>query len=290
MVLITNDNKGAFSDSNFIPASESLKDALILTQAVKGPVVEGDAPMLRVPFVSDSPEAEIVGEGLAIDEKNPVLSEILIGTKKIGILTVVSREALYADGVSAMLTDDLRTQIRKKADALFLHNVPTTSYAADAENGLPAYKEPTGLVNVPGIVDGGNISDSINPLLETLGTLGDNEATPSAIIANYGTWAKLLQLTDAAGRPLIARDVANSPAPVLYGIPVVLNSQAPADTLVIVDKTQIVASCNGVNLATSDQRYFERDSIGVRITMRLGWGVIHPNRLARLTIGAAASK
>lgn len=285
MVLITNDNKGAFSDSKFIPASEALQEALILTQAVRGPVIEGDAPMLRIPYVSESPDAEIVGEGLAIDEKNPVLSEITVGTKKIGILIVVSREAMYAEGVSMMLTDDMRTQIRRKADAMFLHNTPTASYAAVPEAGLAAYAEPAGLVNTPGIVDGGNITDSINPLLETLGTLGDNGAAPSAIIMSYGTWAKLLQISDANGRPLVARDVANSPTPVLYGIPVILNSQAPASTLIIVDKTQIVASCNGVNMASSDQRYFERDSLGMRITMRLGWGVIRPNRIAKLTIG-----
>lgn len=274
--LTTSQNKGAFPDSSMFPAGEVIPDALVLTQSTRGPLANGDSPRVHIPYVAETPAAAIIAEGEQIANTKPALSELVVNTKKIALLTALSNEATNTDGVENLMSTSLKQGIVKKADALFLANQP-----AD-----PATLEPVGLANTPGIVDGGDITDSINPLLETLGTLGDNGATPSSIVMGYGTWAKLLRLADANGDPLIAKDVANSPMPALYGIPVVLNSQAPKDTMIVIDRTMVLSSVSDVSLSISSEVFFDYDSTAIRITMRIGFGVIRPNRIAKLTVAA----
>ncbi|KAB7790556.1 phage major capsid protein [Bifidobacterium leontopitheci] len=289
-IITTDDNKGLYSDSSMFPVEDVLSDALVLTQSTKGPTIEGDEPVMHIPFVADNPEAKVYAEGDTIDDTPPTVSELTVYTKKLALLTVLSNESTNYSGVETLMSDSLKRGIVKKADQMFLTNTAKEA-AGSIEGGLysPPHGEPAGLVNTPGIVDGGAITSSINPLLETLGTLGDNGATPTAIIMGYGAWAKLLRLADANGRPLIAQDIANSPTPALYGIPVVLNAQAPKDTLLIIDKTEVLSSCGTVKLATSQDVFFDRDSLAVRVTFRFGFGVLHPNRLAKLTIGTNAT-
>ena len=69
--------------------------------------------------------------------------------------------------------------------------------------------------------------------------------------------------------------MANSPTPAIYGVPIVLNMQTPAGTILLND---------------SDQAYFANDSLAIRVTMRLGFGVLRPNRLARLTVNKTPAK
>lgn len=278
-IVTTPENKGAFPDQSFIPAAQAIPDALILQHATQGPAVTGDAPLMRIPYVGDI-DADITAEGAAIAETTPPLSELTVSTKKLALLTVLSNESVATDGVEPLFTDALRRGITRKADALFLANTPTIT-----EGG--ATTEPAGIAATPGIIQGGAITGTtgLSPLLALLGTLGDNGAAPSAIITGHGTWAKLLQLTDANGRPIVAPDVANAPAPALYGIPVTLNAQAPANTIVVIDRNEVLASCSPVTIATSTERYFDRDSTAVRITFRAGFGILHPNRCGIVTVG-----
>lgn len=105
----------------------------------------------------------------------------------------------------------------------------------------------------------------------------------------YSTWARLMGLTAADGRPFIEPDVTTSAAPVLFNVPVIFNSQAPADTILTLSAKDIIVSASMIEAATSTDALFSKDSSLMRLTMRLGYGVIHPNRLGRVVLPPVTS-
>lgn len=276
-ITITTDNKGAFPDGTMWAASDIIPNALIYTQATQGPQIIGDSPQARIAYIPDDAEVGFVKEGATIDEGDVKLSELKVFTRKLAVLNVLSNEA--AESAAQNVKNGMELSLMHKADYVFLQNNPAGDDLA----------QPTGLANVAGIVDGGQITSATGlvPMVSALGTVADNGAETSGIIMNHGTWARLLSLTDKNGRGLIAPDVANSAAPTLYGIPVVLNTQAPADTVLLVDKTQVLSASSQVSVASSQDYAFGRDGIALRLTMRVGFGVIRPNRLAKLTVSTS---
>lgn len=271
MAINTTLTKGAFPDTQYFPATEVVPDALILTHTTIGAQIEGDKPTMRVPYVEADPEADINAEGTEITEKDPQISELTVNTHKVAVLTVVSNEAYQTEGVAGLLTGSLSKAVTLKADRLLLQNPLGDD-------------QPTGLANIEGIEDGGTIGENLSPLITAIGTIGTNGGTPTTIVMGYDAWAYLLNLTDTNGHGLINPDVANSPTPVLYGLPVILTAQAPANTVLILDQSQIISAISPVTTATTSERYFEKDSVGIRVTFRLGFGLLHPNRIAKLTI------
>lgn len=270
--IITDNNQGAYPNISFIPAADALPDLLLLSNSTLGPQIEGDAPNVRIPYVSEDVDADFVAEGAEIPEASPELDELVVPTRKVGTLSVISREAYSHDGVGGLLTDSLQRSVTTKADRVFIANPVTTG-------------QPTGLVNHPGITDGGQITPSdFSAILTAIATIAAKGSRPSAIITGYDTWATILGAAYSDGTPKLSPDQANAPSPLLYGLPVILNTAVPADTLLIMDKTQVLVSTTTVQVATSTERYFERDSIGVRVSIRLGFGILHPDRIAKLTV------
>lgn len=276
MVLNTTANKAAYPDS-IITLAETAPDALVLNSlvATKGPVISGDAPSARLAFVSEDVAANIVKEGQQIAEGDPALSELIVRTSKIAVLSNMSNESYESAVASSLVTESARRAVTKKADAVLLANAVTEG-------------QPTGLANLEGIVTiaGGKYAD-LNPILEAIGSVAANGATPTALVMNYATWTQLLKLTAKDGRSLISPDVANAAQPVLFGVPVVLNAAAPADSVLVLDAAEIVASYSDVTTAVSTDALFTYDSVQIRLTMRLGFGVIRPNRIAKVTFTTA---
>lgn len=268
-------NQGAFPNTSVIAAEDAIPNALIFSLSTISATAKGDAQTARIAYVDTDPEADYVAEGEELSRKNPTISELVVPTKKVGLITVASNESYANDGVPNMLGNSLARALAAKADAAFL---------AEPKSDIGALGM-TGLANIDGITTG-KIDGSLDALIDAIGTVGTNGGTPNAIVMGYDAWAYLLKLKDANKTPVITPDVANSPTPQLFGIPVVLNTHAAKNTILLLDSSQIVSAIGDVSLATTDQRYFESDSIGLRATFRFGFGVLRPNRLAKLTIGA----
>ncbi|KAB1662922.1 phage major capsid protein [Pseudoclavibacter sp. CFCC 13611] len=268
MPTTTSTNQGAFPNVSYFPAEDIVADALVLQVTDQGPAVEGDQPSVRVPYVTDV-AAGFVAEGANIDESDPTLAEIVVNTDKIAVLTKVSNEAYRTGGVAGLLTNSLRRSVITKADTAFLTNP----------------SNPTGLGAVTGIVNGGEITTNLDALVDAIATVEDNGATPSHIIASPKAWAAVLKLKVGSdyNTPLLGA-TSDTAARQLLGIPVLINKAAADNTLLVVDRSQIVSSVGQVAVATSSDRYFDDDSVGVRVTLRFGWGVVRPDRLAKLTI------
>lgn len=268
--------EGLWPGSTFYPAQTIAPDALIFSQTSVGGTISGDGPVARIPYIKDGLDAAIVAEGTRIAETDPDLSEMYVHTHKIAILTPISNEAADYAQTTSLIQAGMVKAITDKADRLLLQG---------DEAGIK------GLALTPDMIDAGDINAAtgLNPLLDAIGKVGDNGGSPTGIIMGYSTWASLLKLTDRNDRPLIATDMANSPTPAIYGIPIILNMQTPAGTILLNDSSQVLSAASQAAVATSDQAYFANDSLAIRVTMRLGFGVLRPNRLARLTINTATT-
>lgn len=270
VMTTTPDNEGVFTGVT-MPPNEALKNALILTQSTVNGLIEGDHASMTVPVIKTPPTAELVAEGAEFNETLTPLDAVSIKNKKIGVLSMISNEIRYRENIGDYVVNVLAQAMVDKADAVFLQN-----------NG-----EPTGLFNVKNVVPG-EVTDNLNPIITALSTVSANGAIPTSLIMHYATWASLLNLTYKDGRPMIDPSVAHSETPKLFGLDVILNAQAPVNKILINDPNEVFSTLSEASLSMSDDYAFNRDSTTMRGTYRIGFSVIHANRLAVLTVNTAA--
>ncbi|PNP88585.1 phage major capsid protein [Gardnerella sp. KA00735] len=267
-------NEAAFPNATTCLATEAIPTALVLTQTNIMAQIEGDQPTARIAYVSVDPSADIAEEGAEINAKDPTISELVVGTQKVAVLSILSNEAYNNMNMPNMIGNSLARAIVAKADKLFLS-------APAVEQGTN--NKVIGLANYKGIIDGGKLDGTLDAIIDAMATISANEGTPTTIIAGYDAWAAMLKFKGGDKRALISPDVANSTTPQLFGLPVILSPHMPANTVLIVDNNELVSSVSQVKTATTSDRYFEKDSIGVRGTFRFGFGILHPNRVAKVT-------
>ncbi|MCH9276417.1 phage major capsid protein [Bifidobacterium amazonense] len=272
MTTTTRTAATSFNPDSIVPATEAVPDALALDDRICtiGPTIEGDAPAVRLPYVAIAPAATITTEGREIPESTPGLSELVVRTVKVGLLTEVSREAYSYAQASASITDSARRSVTYKLDEILVAKKTTT-------NGTP------GLAHLHGISETTATDYGLDPILDVIAKVADAGASPTAIILNFSTWAKLLQVKGTDGRGIIAPEVANAPAPQLFGIPVIINAATPADTVLVVDRGTIITSLGDVHADVADGDAFRRDSLQIRLTCRIGWGTFQPAQIGKVT-------
>lgn len=263
----------AFAPSDVIP------DAIILSAATVAGSIEGDAPMLRVPYVDDD-TAAFIAEGDEIPEGDPDLSEVLVATAKISQLLRLSREQFEQEGTAQELGDSVRRAIVKKANIAFLTQAAPTN---------PAVTPPAGLLNVAGIVNGGAVATHLDALIDVIATLESNGGAPTGIILDPVAWARLRKFKTGTGSAasLLGAGTMDSTR-MLLDLPVTVTPALAAGTGLIVDSAATVAAAGQVQVAQSTDAYFSSDSIALRATWRIGWNLVRPNRLAKFTVTAPA--
>lgn len=263
----------------FAPA-DVIPEAAVLNHSTVVGTVEGDQPVVRCAYVDDD-EATITAEGAELDEAEPALSEALVRTSKITQLVRLSREQYAQDGTASTLAASVSRAIIKRADELFFNEaVPTP----------PALAPAPGLVNIAGVVEGGEISDNLDVLTDLIATLQANKATPSAVILDPLGWGELRKLkigTDYHSTLLGAG--TNDAEPRLMGLPVTVNHGMPAYSGVVVDRFAIVSAVGPVVIATSTDQYFSSDSVAVRATFRVGSTAVRPDRIGTFTVAGGGS-
>ena len=277
MALTTNTTGSAWSpDQQFFPATDVVGDALAVAHTTYGGHVEGDAPSVLVGYVDDA-EAAFVAEGAEINESTPNMASLPVFTSKIASLTRMSSEQYYQPTPGAKsVSDAVRRAILRKADTAFIN--------ADAPTeGVPS--QSTGLLNTPGVVAGAEVSGTLDPVVDLLADVGTNNATTTALILAPSTWATLRKIKTATGSEVSLLGAGTMDAqPYLLGVPVIVNNAVPANTGVAIDSAAIVAAYGDIAVATSEHAYFGSDSIALRSTFRIGWSVVHPERIGTFTV------
>lgn len=262
-------------DQNVFNPSDAVPDALILEHSTISGIIEGDAPALRVAYVTDD-AAQFTAEASEIPEGEPGLDEALVHTAKITQLVRISSEQYRQAGAAQELSSSVQRAITRKANEAFLTQAAPTA---------PAVAPSAGLLNVDGIESGDSISTNLDPLVDLVATLESNGGTPSGIILDPLAWAALRKLKTGTGSEVgILGAGTSDAAKLLLDLPVTISNSLTANSGLVVDSTAIVSAVGPVNLATSDVVYFTSDGVGLRATWRIGWTVVKADRIGKFTV------
>ncbi|OBC12615.1 hypothetical protein A5784_32830 [Mycobacterium sp. 852013-50091_SCH5140682] len=261
-------------DVNAFVPGDVVPDALILQTATVVGQIEGDEPAVRVPYVADDGVSGFVAEGAEIGDADQDLDEVVVLTGKVATLGKYSYEQLQQPEAAKMVVDSLSRSVVTKANAAYLGN-PV------------AGPGPVGLLNA-------GITEIVTPIEANLDRITDavamiesDNGTATHIVANPLTWASLSKLKRAAdsNESLVGAGTETAERRLL-SLPVLVTPSMPDASLLVVDKSAVIGAQSQIRLARSEHAYFSSDSIGVRVTWRLGWKVMHPLRVVKLHIGA----
>jgi HK97 family phage major capsid protein len=267
-----NGPKGLYPDATFIP-NDIVPDALINELTTQTVVIEGDQPVVRVPFVAEDATVGFVAEGELIPTADARLSEVLVHTQKLAVISRMSRESTTYDSAAEFVSASMARAVTVKANNALLSNE----------------SNPTGLIHTPGLIDGGTLADgNLDVLSDAITTIEANGATATHLTMDPKSWGELRKLKTATGSSqLLLGAPADQTDKRLFGISVIVTPQMPEGTILVSDKSNIVSSAGGIQLTKSAEAYFDRDSYGYRVTWRFGWNVIRPERLAKVTVSLA---
>lgn len=268
-------------DQNAFNPGDVVPEALILTHSTVAGVIEGDAPVLRVAYVTDD-EADVTVEGTTIDEANPGLAEVLVHTAKITQLVRLSQEQYRQTGTAEELARSVQRAIVKKANSLFLAQTAPTA---------PAVAPAAGLINVTGINDGGAIAGNLDGLVDLIAELEADGSNPTGIILDPLAWASLRKFkTGTASELTILGAGTNDAEKRLLDLPVSVSNAMPANSGIVIDRAAVVSAVGPVRVDTDQSVYFNSDSVALRATWRIGHNIVRPERIGKFTVTAPAAE
>lgn len=251
----------------YVPDDE-IPDALILQTATVVGSIEGDAPAVRVPYVLSDGTSGFVDEGDPIADAEQEFSETVVTTGKIAALGKYTYETLAQPNAARMVVDSLKRSVVRKGNAAYLGNETA----------------PVGLLNTVGITDGGEVGDNLDTLIDAVAGIEDDGGSATHIIAAPSAWATMSKLKKGTGseESLLGAGTADTERKLL-GVPVLVTPAMPADSVLVLDRSAVLAAQSPLRLARSEDAFFANDVIAVRVTWRIGWKVMHPARVAKLT-------
>lgn len=267
-------------DVTAFAAPDVLADALILQCSTIAGSVEGDAPSVRVAYVTDD-SATFVAEGDPIPESEPELSEVAVFTGKLSQLVRVSREQFFQQGTADQVSASVARALIRAADTAFLTQAAPTP---------PATNPAAGILNNDDIIAGGEISGSLDELTDLVAEIQGNGGQPTHILVAPDAWGQLRKLkvgTDF-NSTLLGAGVADAELRLL-GVPVIVNPAVPTLSGVVLDVRAVVSAVGDVFVSASQDVYFSSDSIGLRSTWRIGQALVRPDRVATFTVAADGS-
>lgn len=263
--FITNNSPKAWAmDVHGIAPQAVIPQALVLQCTTKGGEVRGDAPVVRVPRIKII-DAGFVPEGSDIPESDPELMEMLIKTGTVAELLKVSRDQLGLDSASALISHEMRRSLIAKADVAFLSQPAPVSPAEFPPAGLLAYA-----------TDAGPLTGDLDALIDAVSQI---EALPGGvathILAHPSAYATLRQIKKATGSNESLLGAGTQPGEKsLLGIPVLTTNALPSEGVLVLDKNYVVSAYTNVELARSDDFYFNSISVALRASFRFGAGLL----------------
>lgn len=252
---------------------DKLGEALIVQAATRVGEVEGDEPSLLVPYVSADPEADLVAEATAIDLKDVTTAQLAISTYKVAVVTRMSHELTRQPRAAERIANSLRRSVTRKADDVFLNNVT----------------DPTGLLSIAGVPTAGDLGTDLWAAYDAVAAIEADGGEATHLLINPLDWAALAKIPQGTGsNASLLTDVHNAAERRLAGVSVIVHNAVTQGTALMLDRSEVVAALGPLRLARSEDAFFTMDAVGIRATWRIGWGVVRPARLQKLTVGAGA--
>lgn len=222
-------------------------------------VVRTASTEFNIPVLREDAGAAWVAEGAEITPDDPTLDEIVVTPKKVAGLTIVSRELAQDSSPSAqqIVGQGLARSIVSQVDKAFLGDL-----AAPAPKGLESLAGAT-------IIDTGGSITSLDLFADAISAAEANGSTLSAFITGPTDALTIAKLKEGTGSN---KNLLEDPRSI-FGRPIKVNANVPAGTIWAVDKTRIITVLrDGTTLAVSGEAYFSSDRVGIRATMRIGFG------------------
>lgn len=255
-----------FTADDIVPTAVLLAASTVVGQ------IEGDEPALLLPYVADDPTAAFVPEGEVIGTDDPTLGQVRVTTGKLAVLTTVTNEAMAQPGAAQRILASLQRSLTGAADRAFLGSGGTDG--------------PAGLFALPGVSSAGPLTDDLDSVYDAVATIEANGGEATVMIAHPQDWAHLAKLKAGTGSnvPLLGADATVAPTRSVAGVPVLTSAAAPKGTALIVDRSEVVSAVGPIRLDRSTDAAFNTDSVALRAAWRVGWAVVRPERLLKVTI------
>lgn len=266
-------------ESTFAPA-DVVPTALIMATSTVSGQIDGDQVSLHVAYVDDA-DADFVAEAAEIPEAEPGMSEVLVHTGKISQLIKLSSEQFGQEGTAGQLSASVSRAIINRADQAYLAQLAPTP---------PAVHPPAGVLHIDDVIDGPEVDESLDGLVDLIAELQSQNSTPSHIVVDPFGWAELRKFKTGAqyNSSLLGAGTTDT-VPMLLSLPVIVNRHAPAYSGLVLDRNAVVSAVGPIRIANSEHTFFTSDSIALRATWRIGWNVVRPNRIGKFLIHAAGS-
>lgn len=265
-------------DANTFAPVDAIPDAAILRHSTVSAKIEGDAPVMRVGYVSDA-DAQYHNEGDSLAETDPALNEIEVITQEIGYYTEMTRDQFRKASTPEQLAASVARSIIKKADRSFLAEINPTA---------PAIRPIGGVINYPGLTSQTGVA-SLDKLIDLEADVRAAGANPTSWILAPTTWAaarkwKTGGTTGAGSNETVLGAGTNDAERRLLSIPVALNAALPAGSGLLVDDREIISAASALEVDTDNSSAFRRVMVAIRGTWRIGYGIPRAVRIGKFTL------
>lgn len=229
----------------------------------------------RIPIVTDDPAAGWFAEGAEITPADAVMDEEVVTPKKVAGLTIISNE-LAEDSTpeaSQVVGLGIARDIARKIDAAFFGNTTV--------NG------PSGLLSLAGVstVDIGTSIASYDVFAEAISKAEAEGAQVTTFVANPTDALALAKLKTATGsnQPLLGQGATDALDRRILGVPLLTSSAIAAGVIWAIPRDRVtIVVRRDATLAVDRSAYFSSDRVGVRATMRVGFGYPHPAAVVKM--------
>jgi len=241
---------------------------------------------IKVPVETSRPAASAIAEATAITPLDPVFSNITLKSQKVQVLTKVSRELLTDSGIDIVsyLAASLGKSVGIRANALLTVGAGTTQ-----ANGVVTASSlgVTSAASVVGVFTADNLIDLAHSVDSDYVREGAN------FMMRRSSLGALRKLKDTAGQYLYVPTTSAGNPDTFAGYGVLENPDVVATALSAKSvlfgafSSYHVRQVGGIEIARSDDAYFNTDEVGFRVTLRL-WGDLGQAQAVKHFIGNAA--
>ena len=241
---------------------------------------------IKVPVETSRPAASAIAEATAITPLDPVFSNITLRSQKVAVLTKVSSELISDSGIDIVsyLASSLGKSIGIRANALLTVGTGTTQ-----ANGVVTASSlgVTGATALTGAFTADNLIDLAHSVDSDYVREGAN------FMMRRSSLGALRKLKDTAGQYLYVPTTSAGNPDTFAGYGVLENPDMVAtglgakSVLFGAFSSYHVRQVGGIEIARSDDAYFNTDEVGFRVTLRL-WGDLGQAEAVKHFIGNAA--
>ena len=280
-------------DSQVVP--QSFYAILQEKMQYQGPMLDGtfvtqlntaSGEDIKVPVESSRPAATAIAESTAITPLDPTFTNITLKSQKVAVLTKVSRELLTDSGIDIVsyLAGSLGKAVGIRANALLTvgtGTVQANGVVTAAGSGVVGGTAVGGAFTADNLIDLAHSVDS------------DYVRQGAGFMMKRSSLGALRKLKDTAGQYLYVPAAAVGTPDSFAGFPVYENPDMAAiatgakSVLFGHFGSYHVRQVGGIEVARSDDAYFNTDEVGFRVTLRM-WGDLGQSDAVKYFIGNAA--